>query len=70
MAVMLSADCQRGTILGVSIGDALAAAVEFQPPGTFPEVTGFRGGGLHGLAAGEFTDDSSTALALAKQQFS
>ena len=34
-------------------------------PGTFPEVTGYRGGGPHGLAPGEWTDDTSMALALA-----
>ena len=33
-------------------------AVEFESPGTFPEVTGFRGGGSHGLASGEWTDDT------------
>jgi ADP-ribosyl-[dinitrogen reductase] hydrolase len=65
MAVMLSADRQRGTLFGLAVGDALGAAVEFQAPGTFPEVTGYRGGGPHGLAPGEFTDDSSMALALA-----
>jgi ADP-ribosylglycohydrolase len=58
-------DRRRGAILGLAIGDALGAAVEFQPPGTFPEVTGFRAGGPHGLAPGEWTDDTSMALALA-----
>jgi len=58
-------DRQRGTLLGLAIGDALGAAVEFKSPGTFPEVTGYRGGGPHGLAPGEFTDDTSMALALA-----
>jgi ADP-ribosyl-[dinitrogen reductase] hydrolase len=62
---MESFDRQRGPLLGLAIGDALGAAVEFQPPGTFPEVTGYRGGGPHGLAAGEFTDDTNMALALA-----
>ena len=65
MAVMLSVDRQRGTLLGLAIGDALGAAVEFKMPGTFPEVTGYRGGGPHRLAPGEFTDDTSMALALA-----
>jgi ADP-ribosyl-[dinitrogen reductase] hydrolase len=65
MTVMQSVDRQRGTLLGLAIGDALGAAVEFMSPGTFPEVTGYRGGGPHGLAAGEFTDDTSMALALA-----
>lgn len=58
-------DHQRGTLLGLAIGDSLGAAVEFQAPGTFPQVTGYRGGGPHGLAAGQWTDDSSMALALA-----
>src|SRR3954453_805412 len=56
---------RRGAILGLAIGDALGAAVEFQPPGTFPEVTGYRAGGPHGLEPGEWTDDTSMALALA-----
>jgi ADP-ribosylglycohydrolase len=56
---------QRGMLLGLAIGDALGAAVEFEPPGSFPEVTGFRAGGPHGLNAGEWTDDTSMALALA-----
>ena len=41
------------------------ATIEFKRPGTFAEVTGYRGGGPHGLAPGEWTDDTSMALALA-----
>jgi ADP-ribosylglycohydrolase len=58
-------DRMRGTLLGLAVGDALGAAVEFKRPGTFKPVVGFRGGGPHGLAPGEWTDDSSMALALA-----
>lgn len=58
-------DRLRGSLYGLAIGDALGAAVEFKPTGTFPPVTGFRGGGPHGLKAGEWTDDTSMALALA-----
>src|SRR3954453_4864616 len=58
-------DRRRGAMLGLAIGDALGAAVEFQPPGSFPEVTGYRDGGPHGLGPGEGTDDTSMALALA-----
>ena len=29
-------DSQRGILLGLAIGDALGAAVEFQMPSTFP----------------------------------
>ena len=58
-------DRARGCLLGLAIGDALGAAVEFRPPGSFAPVTGFRAGGPHGLAPGEWTDDTSMALALA-----
>lgn len=56
---------RRGALLGLAIGDALGAAVEFSSPGTFTPVTGYRGGGPHGLGPGEWTDDTSMALALA-----
>ena len=55
----------RGTLIGLAVGDALGAAVEFRSPGSFAPVTGYRGGGPHGLNAGEWTDDTSMALALA-----
>lgn len=58
-------DRSVGALLGLAVGDALGAAVEFRAPGTFEPVTGFRAGGPHGLAAGEWTDDTSMALALA-----
>ena len=58
-------DRQRGALLGLAVGDGLGAAVEFMPPGTFERVVGFRAGGPHGLAPGEWTDDTSMALALA-----
>jgi ADP-ribosylglycohydrolase len=58
-------DRRRAALLGSAIGDALGAAVEFRPPGTFEPVTGYRAGGPHGLEAGEWTDDTSMALALA-----
>src|SRR6516164_3196233 len=55
----------RGTLIGLAVGDALGAAVEFSSPGSFSPVTGYRAGGPHGLKAGEWTDDTSMALALA-----
>ena len=58
-------DRRRGTLIGLSVGDALGAAVEFMSPGNFIPVTGYRSGGPHRLKAGEWTDDSSMALALA-----
>jgi ADP-ribosylglycohydrolase len=58
-------DRRRGALLGLAVGDALGASVEFEMPGTFEPVRGFRAGGPHDLAAGEWTDDTSMALALA-----
>src|SRR5579859_5465478 len=58
-------DRQRGTLVGLAVGDALGAAVEFKHPGTFEPVTGYRSGGPHRLNSGEWTDDTSMALALA-----
>lgn len=58
-------DRGRGALIGLAVGDALGAAVEFHPPGSFAPVTGYRAGGPHGLQAGEWTDDTSMALALA-----
>jgi ADP-ribosyl-[dinitrogen reductase] hydrolase len=55
----------RGTLIGLAVGDALGAAVEFMAPGSFAPVNGYRSGGPHGLDAGEWTDDTSMALALA-----
>ena len=62
---LLIRDRCRGALIGLAVGDALGAAVEFKKPGSFPPVTGYRGGGPHGLAPGEWTDDTSMALALA-----
>jgi ADP-ribosyl-[dinitrogen reductase] hydrolase len=58
-------DRKRGALLGLAIGDALGAPVEFEVPGRFEPVTGFQCGGPHDLEAGEWTDDTSMALALA-----
>src|SRR5262245_13550710 len=62
---MTIADRKRGCLLGLAVGDALGAAVEFQSPGSFLPVAEYRAGGPHGLAPGEWTDDTSMALALA-----
>jgi ADP-ribosylglycohydrolase len=58
-------DRRRGVLVGLAVGDALGAAIEFEMPGMFPEVTGYRGGGPYNLKPGEWTDDTSMALALA-----
>ncbi len=59
-------DRARGALLGLAIGDALGAPVEFKARGTFEPVAGFRSGGTHHLEAGQWTDDTSMALCLAE----
>ncbi len=56
----------RGGLLGLAAGDALGTALEFRAPGSFEPITGMIGGGLFGLAIGEWTDDTSMALCLAE----
>ncbi len=55
----------RGSLIGGAIGDSLGSAIEFREPGSFSPITTYRSGGPHGLNAGEWTDDTSMALALA-----
>ncbi|MDO6564641.1 ADP-ribosylglycohydrolase family protein [Amphritea sp. 1_MG-2023] len=59
---MSTLDKLRGMLVGLAIGDALGAPVEFMPRGTFPPVAGYRAGGPHNLEAGYWTDDTSMAL--------
>lgn len=59
-------DRYRGALLGLAVGDALGAPVEFMRPGTFDPVTEMLGGGHHELMPGEWTDDTSMALCLAE----
>ncbi|MCI0480213.1 MAG: ADP-ribosylglycohydrolase family protein [Candidatus Dadabacteria bacterium] len=56
----------RGCLLGLAVGDALGAPVEFEPRGSFPPITDYRGGGPFNLGAGDWTDDTSLALCLAE----
>lgn len=56
---------RRGALIGLAVGDALGQPVEFMQPGSFRPVTGYRAGGPHHLNAGDWTDDTSMALALA-----
>jgi len=58
-------DKQRGCMYGLAIGDALGAPVEFYQVGSFEPVVNYRAGGAFSLQAGEWTDDTSMALALA-----
>lgn len=55
----------RGALVGLAIGDAMGAPVEFKLPGSFTPVTEMVGGGLFQLDPGQWTDDTSMALCLA-----
>lgn len=62
------ADRARGAMLGLAIGDALGATVEFMTPREISAQYGVHericGGGWLRLAAGEVTDDTTMTLAL------
>lgn len=55
----------RGTLVGLAIGDALGAPVEFRDRGTFDYVSEMLPGGYFRLPAGAWTDDTAMALCLA-----
>lgn len=59
-------DRAAGVLLAMACGDALGAAYEFGPPlaATVPVV--MDGGGSFGWEAGEWTDDTSMAVAIAE----
>jgi ADP-ribosylglycohydrolase len=54
-----------GAFLGLAIGDALGAPVEFQRRGSFTPVSTYQSGGKFKLPEGAWTDDTAMALALA-----
>ena len=60
-------DKSIGMFMGLAIGDALGAPLEFKeasPPKKF--LKRFTTGGAHNVRIGEWTDDTSMALAIAK----
>ncbi len=59
-------DRYRGCLLGLAVGDALGTTLEFKRPGTFTPLTDMVGGGPFDLQPGQWTDDTSMALCLAK----
>lgn len=54
-----------GCFIGLAIGDALGAPVEFKEPGEFEPIFDYRAGGAFRLEKGYWTDDTSMALCLA-----
>jgi ADP-ribosyl-[dinitrogen reductase] hydrolase len=58
-------DRARGALLGLAVGDALGTTLEFSARDTLPHHTEITGGGPFHLKPGQWTDDTSMALALA-----
>ena len=64
----------QGALLGLAVGDALGAPIEFLERDTYPEITKMIAGGPFNLGVGQWTDDTSLALCMAaslieQQQF-
>lgn len=55
-----------GALLGLAVGDAVGAAIEFSSKPEFALIEDMIGGGPHGLEPGQWTDDTAMALALAE----
>lgn len=58
-------DNVSGTLIGLAVGDALGAPVEFKQRDSFPEIREMHAGGYFRLPAGAWTDDTAMALCLA-----
>lgn len=56
----------RGCLLGLAVGDALGAPLEFRVPGSFTPIDDMVGGGSFDVMPGQWTDDTSMALCLAQ----
>ena len=59
-------DRALGAFIGLAVGDALGAAVEFYSKGEYEPLTGYRDGGPFNLIGGQWTDDTSQAICIAE----
>jgi ADP-ribosyl-[dinitrogen reductase] hydrolase len=64
-AAQMLRDRFHGALIGLAVGDAVAAATQFRRPGTFTPVGDMLGGGPFDLPRGAWSDDTSMALCLA-----
>jgi ADP-ribosyl-[dinitrogen reductase] hydrolase len=55
-----------GALLGLAVGDAVAAATQYRRPGRFAPVGDLLGGGPFDLPRGGWSDDTAMALCLAE----
>ena len=56
----------QGCLLGLAVGDAVGAPLEFKTRGRFTPITGMVSGGKFKMAKGEWTDDTAMTLCLAQ----
>jgi ADP-ribosylglycohydrolase len=56
----------QGALVGLAVGDALAAHTQFRKPGSFAAVGDLLGGGPFDQPRGAWTDDTAMALLLAE----
>lgn len=56
----------QGALIGLALGEALAAPAVLGRPGMFPPVRDLLGGGPHDLPRGAWGDDTAMALCLAR----
>ena len=64
---MLTLDKAKGMLVGLAVGDALGAPLEFLPSREPDEyVTKYTSGGYHNMKKGEWTDDTAMALGMAQ----
>ena len=61
-----SEDRALGAFIGLAVGDALGAAVEFCTKGKYEPLTDYRDGGPFNLIGGQWTDDTSQAICIAE----
>ena len=61
----MTKDQAKGMFVGLFVGDAMGAPLEFTKPNTGEPVTTMIGGGVHGMAVGEYSDDGAMAMAIA-----
>jgi ADP-ribosyl-[dinitrogen reductase] hydrolase len=58
-------DRALGALVGLAVGDAVGTTLEFKVRDSYPRLTDMVGGGPFALEAGQWTDDTAMALALA-----
>jgi len=56
----------QGALVGLAVGEALAAPAVYGRPGSFPPVRDLLGGGPHDLPRGAWGDDTALALCVAR----